>query len=79
MKRPRKNPSTLSLNQRLHKLEAENAEFREALETIADVLEEVGIIEGDDSKEELIPSEGVIIDAPNPDPESEDLKLDELV
>lgn len=49
-------PSRLSQQTRLRKLEEENEGFREALESIADILEEYGILEPQyPEEEETIP------------------------
>ena len=49
--RPRQ--SRLSLQALTAQLKQQNEEFREALETIADVLEDVGILEGGEEEVEL--------------------------
>ena len=51
MKKPR--ASRLSMTTKLQQLQRENESLREALETIADVLEEVGILENEEEEEEL--------------------------
>ena len=54
MKKPRS--SRLSLQAKLSQLQRENEALREALEAIADVLEEVGILEdGEEAEGEEIP------------------------
>ncbi len=60
MKRPRS--SRLSLSTKLTQLQRENEALREALETIADILEEVGILDGGDEEE--------IEEAEEPEPET---------
>ena len=49
MKKPRS--SRLSMTTKLLSLQRENEALREALETIADILEEVGILDGGDEEE----------------------------
>lgn len=50
---PRKpRPSRLSIQSRLNQLQRENEELRDALETIADILEEVGILEPPEIEED---------------------------
>lgn len=54
MSRKTARPSRLSMQTQLKQLEQENLDLREGLETIADVLEELGILEvGDDEEEPL--------------------------
>lgn len=55
-RRQRKNPSNLSLKQQIHKLQDENEALREGLEQIADILEELGILEGESENPEDDPS-----------------------
>lgn len=50
---PRKpRPSRLSIQSRLNQLQRENEELRDALETIADILEDVGILEPPEIEED---------------------------
>lgn len=58
---PRKpRPSRLSIQSRLNQLRRENEELRDALETIADILEEVGILEPPEIEEEDEPEPEII-------------------
>lgn len=49
--------SRLSLQTQLSQLKKENEEFRDALETIADVLEDVGILDSDEEDDEVEPED----------------------
>lgn len=57
-------PSRLSMTTRLKQLEQENLDFREGLETIADVLEDLGILDPpeDEDDPEVEPDFTVEID-----------------
>ena len=63
MKKPRS--SRLSMTTKLTQLQRENETLREALETIADVLEDVGILGNEEEIEEFEEPE-VIVVPPSP-------------
>ena len=65
MKKPRS--SRLSMTTKLTQLQRENEALREALETIADVLEEVGILENEEEIEEIEEPEVIEILPLSPD------------
>lgn len=57
-------PSRLSMTTRLKQLEQENLDFREGLETIADVLEDLGILDPpEDDFDSSYPSEEELVQA----------------
>ena len=64
MKKPRS--SRLSMTTKLTQLQRENEALREALETIADVLEEVGILENEEEEEDPEVDIAEIVTTPDP-------------